>query len=485
MALNLRCRIRRFTWSLQLLCSSLAGIVLLPLPAVALCEAELGPALEAIAAAPELQSTRLGILVETQSGLQVYGRDADHFFVPASNVKLLTTAAVLHQLGPNYRIRTSIYGDPQSQSQPLLVVGRGDPSLTHADLTRLATGVQSRGIGQVSRLLGDDSYFPGSGYNPNWEWEDVQAGYGAPVNSLILNGNALDLSVAPQAVGQPLLVSWAQPAIAPPWRIDNYSSTVSAGAATGIHLDRGWGQPALALYGQLAAGSSPRTFSIAVPQPADYFLQQLASVLRQAGVQVGLTAVVTPPPPGLSELASVESSPLSELLIPTNRDSDNLYAEALLKTLGMTSDPQALDATQAGLDAIAAALNDLGLPPASFELVDGSGIARQNLATPRALVSTLQIMATHPQAQVYLDSLAVAGVSGTLRNRLRGTSLAGNLRGKTGALTGNVSLTGYLKPPGYEPLVVSILINHSDRHANQLRQIIDQMLLQIVQLRRC
>lgn len=461
------------------------GLVLLPTPAIATCKADLGPALEAIAAAPALQSARLGMLVETEGGEEIYSRDADHFFVPASNVKLFTTAAALDVLGPDYRIRTSIYGQPTAADQPLVVVGRGDPSLGLPQLQQLSAQIQPQ-VGRVSRLLGDDSYFPGSPYNANWEWEDVQAGYGAPVNSLILNGNAVDITLTPRQPGQPLGVSWVNPPLAPPWPIENHSRTVAPGSHSGAQIDLLW-QPSLRVRGQLAADSPPKTWSLAIPTPGDYFLQQLAAQLEQIGVAVGPIAVTTTPIPirqPLAQLAAVESPPLDQLLVIANQDSDNLYAEALLKTLGKHLHPQALDATAAGLDAIATTLARLGVSPDSFELVDGSGIARQNLATPRALVSTLQAMDHHPYRQAYQDSLAVAGVSGTLRNRLRGAP-AVNLRGKSGALTGNVSLSGYLSPPHYEPLIVSILINHSDRHANHLRQLIDQMLVEIAQLRQC
>ncbi|PSN18119.1 D-alanyl-D-alanine carboxypeptidase/D-alanyl-D-alanine-endopeptidase [filamentous cyanobacterium CCP5] len=516
MALSSPCRIPRSTWSRRLRCRRFplpplvtgvaqpgrsgralgilkrlalaAGWVgLLPSSVAALCEAQLGPAMETLATAPELRSARLGILLATEAGRDIYARDADQFFVPASNTKLFTTAAALDRLGPDFRFRTTVYGSGQPGLQPLVVVGGGDPSFSHDDLQALGDQLHVAGISQVSRLIGDDSYFPGSAYNPNWEWEDVQADYGAPVNSLILNGNAFEVVLSPGAAGEPLGVSWAEPTWAPTWAIENHGRTGARGSDSNTQVFRSWGRPALVVQGQLAADHGVDRWEIANPQPADYFVEQLAHTLEQSGIAVGSTTAASdrPPTEGLRALATVESAPLSELLVPTNQDSDNLYAEALLKGLGMATDPDALDATDAGIGAIVASVASLGVPAASFELVDGSGIARQNLATPRALVSVLQVMAHHPQRQVFLDSLAVAGVSGTLRNRLGGTVLAGNLRGKTGALTGNVSLTAYLMPPQSEALVVSILINHANVHASQLRRLIDQMLLQIAQLQGC
>lgn len=165
-----------------------------------------------------------------------------------------------------------------------------------------------------------------------------------------------------------------------------------------------------------------------------------------------------------------------------NRDSDNLYAEVLFKTLGVTAGGTVSDASQAGGAAVKAALADLGVNSEPLRLADGSGLSRHNLVSPIALVETLQAMAEHPQGGVFRSSLAIAGQSGTLRNRLGGTVLAGRVQGKTGALTGNVSLSGYLQPPNYEPLVFSIVINHSNQHASVLREKIDALLLIVAQL---
>ena len=155
----------------------------------------------------------------------------------------------------------------------------------------------------------------------------------------------------------------------------------------------------------------------------------------------------------------------------------------MFKTLGVTQiDPPFTDASTAGGEAIRKILADLGVDSATVRLADGSGLSRHNLVTPAAMAQTLQAMAVHPKADVYLNSLAVAGVSGTLSNRLGETVLEGRVQGKSGALTGNVSLSGYLQPPNYEPLVFTILINHSDQHASILRDHIDQILLLISQL---
>lgn len=186
-----------------------------------ICPSQLGTAIEAVTQRPEFARSRWGILIETLSTAnQLYSRDAERYFIPASNVKLLVTAAALRQLSPEFRIRTSVYGTgtlPNLTS--LRVVGRGDPSLTTAQLKDLAQQLKRQGVRQVQQLIVDDSYFPQSGINPTWEWEDIQYDYATSVTSLILNQNAVTLTLSPQQPGQPLRLSWNDTIAAKQWRV--------------------------------------------------------------------------------------------------------------------------------------------------------------------------------------------------------------------------------------------------------------------------
>ncbi|MEA5465881.1 D-alanyl-D-alanine carboxypeptidase/D-alanyl-D-alanine endopeptidase [Leptothoe sp. PORK10 BA2] len=445
--------------------------------ASAYCRADLTRQIDTIAAQPALKKARLGILIETQSGQVIYSRDADRYFVPASNVKLLTTAAALSSLGPNFTIRTSVYGEPTNGPTALQVVGRGDPTFGDDQLNDLASQLKAQNISTVSSLLGNDSHFAGPTVNPNWEWEDIQAGYGAPTNSLILNANELGFTLYPQSVGQPLRIEWDDPSLQGQWQIENFSRSVAAGQPEYIDIGRDLSRPILRVYGQLVSGAAPDTSSVAVSNPANYFLDRFRHTLSRQGITVtqsGLTTV----DPSSSELASVTSPPLAQWLVTTNRNSKNIYAEAILKSLGASNTD---DATAAGITAVETILERLGVNPELYEIVDGSGLSRHNLATPEAFVDTLQAMARSPHAATYRNSLAEAGVSGTLRNRL------GELRfaGKTGAISHNASLSGYLEPPNHSPLVLSIIINHLDQPGAVLRRTIDDVVKLAAQLDDC
>ncbi|TVQ08481.1 MAG: D-alanyl-D-alanine carboxypeptidase/D-alanyl-D-alanine-endopeptidase [Leptolyngbya sp. DLM2.Bin27] len=452
----------------------------------ALCPAQLSAQLDAALNQAPLDTAYTGLVLQTQgqNARTLYDRNGDRLFTPASNGKLLTTAAALHRLGADYRIRTSIYGTPgPAGSTALRLVGRGDPTITDAEVNSLAQQLTAAGVSQVSLLVADDSYFSGSATNPTWEWADAQFAYAAPVNSLILNRNAIAVQIAPTQVGRPLSVVAARALPAGPLALVNDSLTVAAAATPlPLALSRTGNSPTLRVTGQMAQGAAMRSLNLAVLNPAEQFAAALEQGLRQRSVAVGQRVITQNPAPAGQELAAVLSPPVGELLRLANRDSDNLSAEVLLKTLGATAGSPR-DASQAGAEAIKTALAELGVNTAPLRVADGSGLSRHNLVSPNALVDTLQAMATHPQGPGFRQSLAIAGQSGTLRNRLGGTVLAGRLQGKTGALTGNVSLSGYVQPPNYEPLVFSLVINHSNQPASLLREKIDALLLLVVQLR--
>lgn len=459
-----------------------------------ICPAQLATELEAIAQQPAFQRARWGILVQTLAtpggrAETLYAREAASYFIPASNVKLLTTAAALEQLGAQYQIRTSIIAETtETGAVHLRVVGRGDPSLTAADLQNLAQQVRQQGITQVRELVADDSFFQGAAVNPNWEWEDVQAGYGAPVNSLILAQNEIGLTLFPQALGQPLRVVWDEPTEAQRWQIQNQTRTVATEEPEFVAVGRDLSQPILQVSGQLRVGAAPETASVAVPDPARRFLDRLRQALVAEGVAIAQTHVETEPSDGGgTEIAAVASAPLAELLIPTNQDSKNLYAEALLRQLGVVANPDMAthSALEAGLAAIQTTLTTLDVNPESYVLADGSGLSRHNLVSPEALLQTLQAMHQSSDAAIYRNSLSVAGVNGTLRNRFQGTVVQGQLWGKTGAVSGNASLSGYFDPPHYAPLGISILVNQANQPGRVMRQAIDEMVLRLAQLRQC
>ena len=447
-----------------------------------ICPAQLKPAVDTITNSPEFRRVRWGILVKNLADEQtLYSRDAEKYFNPASNIKLLTTAAALKQLGADFRIRTSVYQDADGI---LRVVGRGDPSLKVPQLQELTQQLRQQGITQVNQLIADDSYFQGDIVHPSWEWEDLAFYYGAPVNSLIVNENASLFTVSPQTIGKPLQLTWNEPVEAYQWLVENNSVTTQKDESGFVAVSRGLKGPVLRIQGQMAVNSNSTMRAIAVFDPVQNFLRHFRQTLVKSGISVSQMSNGTSGK-NERELAAVESPPLSELLKETNINSNNLYAEALLRALA----PQPLKTNQttsdAGLEVVKSSLTKLGVDPTSYILVDGSGLSRKNLISPQALVQTLQAMVKSPQAEIFRASLPVAGVSGTLRNRLRDTPAVGIVQAKTGTMTGVVSLSGYVNSPNYQPLAFSIIVNHSEQPARVVRQSMDEIVVLLTQLQRC
>lgn len=490
-------KIKQFAVSLFTLLLGNSPQVVAQMPQVSgnICAGELGAKVDAIANRAEFSRSRWGILIQPLSSTTtLYSRDSQKYFIPASNVKLLTTAAALQKLGANFKIKTSVYS---GENGNLYIAGRGDPSITATKLKSLASQLKQRGISQVNQLIGDDSYFQGNAVNPNWEWEDAQAGYGAPINSLIFNQNAIELILSPQDLGQPLKVTFAEPKLANQWQIDNKSVTVGQNESEFVEVGREFSLPILRVRGQLKAGAEPEPVYVAVVNPADNFLQNFQQSLAAEGIAVKQALVASSSGNLTQELATLESPPIAELVAETNRESNNVYAEVLLRLLakvtGILPVPQLPtgrmpvpqeDTSEVGLKELKTTLTQLGVNPNSYILADGSGLSRHNLISPEALVQTLRLMANSPAASFYRQSLPVAGESGTLKNRFS-TANRVILQAKTGTLSGVSALSGYLEVPNYEPLVFSIIVNQSDLSAPKVRSAIDEIVLLLNRLRRC
>lgn len=447
------------------------------------CPGNLGEAIEEVIQRPEWRRSRWGILIKTlESGETLYALDEKKYFVPASNVKLLTTAAALRQLGSNFRIRTSVYGigkPPRLNS--LRVVGKGDPSLTNEQLKLLAQQLKQKGVRRIYKLIVDDSYFKELPINASWEWSDLLFYFAPSVNSLILNENAAVIKLVPKKLDEPAKLEWLDPVAARQWRIENQTITAPEGTQNNVNFHMRLGQPVIEITGQLGVENEEDTTAIAVADPSSYFLESFRQILLEEGIKVNQARIVKESSVTElgEELGFVYSPTLIVLIDKTNQESNNLFAEAIVRILGSES------TGKTGVEVVKQILTDLGVEPDSFILIDGSGLSRQNLISPEAVVQTLQLMAKSSEAEIYRNSLAVSGEKGTLQRRFIETAVVGNLQGKTGTLTGVSALSGYLNVPNYQPLVFSIMVNYTDQSSTNLRKAIDEIVILMSGLHRC
>ncbi|MEE3716661.1 D-alanyl-D-alanine carboxypeptidase/D-alanyl-D-alanine-endopeptidase [Tumidithrix elongata RA019] len=459
----------------------------------AICASQLKAEVNKIAQDPKLQFSRLGVFAQTltPSSQVPIDLDGDRYFIPASNAKLLTTAAALKLLGGDYRITTSLMSaqPPNAKGEimgDLWLIGRGDPSFrSETSLKLLVKQLTDRGIKRIRGKIRTLSSLQGSGIGDSWEWQDLQEYYGAIASAATIDENALLWTISTTQVGKPLQFQWEQPQLANGWIVENQATTGSVNRESSLQVERPFGQRRLMIRGQLAQDAEPELGGVAVPDPEAQFLMLLRTELANQGIQIDSNSNSSLNPNSSQpnvELARVLSPPLRSLLQTTNKDSNNLYAELLLRILGSRTHEVENDDLSTGILIATRFLKSIGLSDRSFLLVDGSGLSRSNLITPRAMVLLLKVMASDRD---FRNSLSVAGVDGTLVNRFKDTPAAGILQGKTGTMSGVIALSGYVKPSGYDEIAFAILINNGNLPTRELRPFVEAIALLLTSLKSC
>lgn len=465
-------------------------------------------------------------IVSLDTGKTIFEHNPQKYFNPASNAKLYTAALALERLGADYRIKSSLY----SMSRPdasgtlkgdLIVYGRGDPTMAarlnggdyFKGLDPLVTQFINAGVRRIEGdLIGDESYFAGPPFGAGWEWDDLQAYYGAEVSSLTVNDNAVDLFVKPaDRAGIPCRISTG-PATSFV-TVMNRTQTAPKGAESRIVVYRPVGENIIYVSGRLPIDSTGYYGAIAVHNPAGLFVSLLKEALGRRGVVVtGRTRVidwkyreVTPIEfSKLIEVGSVESMPLGDIVRETLKPSQNLWAQLLLLQVGETSrfgvtaggifangsangsvkpagSPvsaqsasdlrDARTSEELGVGALNDLLSTMGVKKGDVLLEEGSGLSRRDVITPEATVALLAYMSKSRWANVYRNALPIAGVDGTLQNRMKGTAAAGNVRAKTGTLRYVYTLSGYVTTAAGERLAFSIMLNNYNGERSEVSSV--------------
>jgi D-alanyl-D-alanine carboxypeptidase/D-alanyl-D-alanine-endopeptidase (penicillin-binding protein 4) len=405
-----------------------------------------------------------------KTGKLLYARNAGKNVTPASTMKLVTTAAVLDALGPDARLSTSLESAGRLDASgrllgDLFLVGRGDPLLSQrgADgrsaFDALADALREAGVKRVEgRLIGHEGLFKDR-RGEDWDWSDLVWCYGAEVSALSWNDNCATLRVsAGERVGDPLVVDRT------PW--SSYYSVIAsattspAGSKSDLALVRDLGSNTIRLSGTYPIGAEAEELQVALEDPARYAATVFVESLEARGIHVagGASTSSDALPAGARVLAGHSSPPLGEILKAINKPSQNLYTEMMLRLLGARV--KGAGSLAAGHEAVREFLRRVGAPGESWSLADGSGLSRTDMVTPHDMVSLLVAMDRHPHAAAYRESLAIAGVDGTLENRLKGTPAEKRVSAKTGTLKQTNALAGYLTTKRGERLVFSIAVNH-------------------------
>lgn len=464
-----------------------------PTPASTETLEELRARIRDVLSRPEFASSHMAVKVASlDTGRVLFEENARKWMQPASNLKLYTVAAALDRLSPDYRFITSVYAPARPDQTgtvrgDLVVYGRGDPSFAtrfngddsgdyYRAMNELASRIYDAGVRRVEgELVGDESYFTGSALAPGWEWDDLQWWYGAEVSALSVNDNSVDLTVKPGArVGDPAVITIG-PATSLLTVVDR-TSTTPRGSTRELVVHRPLGRNVLEIRGTLPVDDRGFTASVAVSNPAMMFALMLRQALERRGVVItGGTRTVDAQTrsaqplevSSLVELATRQSPPLSVIAAQTMKPSQNLYTELLLRTIGKVSatDPRKTTA-DAGIEAVKNFLKRAGIDDSRLIMLDGSGLSRGNLVTADTTLQLLIHMNRHRYSAAFRDTLPIAGVDGTLRNRMRGTPAMNNARAKTGTLSSATTLSGYVFSAAGERLVYSLMINNPPRDAD-------------------
>ena len=462
--------------------------------------------------------------VSLKSNKVLFALNEDKLFTPASNAKLFTTAAVLGLIGPDYRFKTTVeamgsldkYGRLNSD---LVLIGRGDPNLSgrtlpyniHTErkappiqvLQQLADQLVQHGLKYVDGdIVADDSYFVWERYDEGWSQDDLAREWGAPVSALTINDNVIFVNVMPaDRPGERAFLN-----ITPfpeYYRVDNRVITTPSGSEPRtVSINREPGSNLLTFWGNIPQDDPGFGEALAIDDPADFTARLFRQLLEERGVTIygkartrhtelastrtfSVTSMASgggdttrPANPQPMVLASYQSQPITQDLRVINKVSQNLHAELMLRLLGKEKGTSG--SIEGGLEVLRGFLVNAGIKPDQFAFFDGSGLSREDLVTPQAIVAMLRYCSRQPWGQVYQDTLPVAGVDGSLADRFRGTPAAGLVRAKTGSLTHVYTLAGYATTKSGDHIAFSVMTNNNTMVTKKALDTIDRIVVRLV-----
>jgi D-alanyl-D-alanine carboxypeptidase/D-alanyl-D-alanine-endopeptidase (penicillin-binding protein 4) len=447
-----------------------------------------------------MDQLHFGVLaVDGITGRTLYARNADRKFIPASNQKILVTAAAMSLLGPEFRYATTLWATGPVRDGvldgDLVLVGRGDPTLSErwwesgeVALAALADSLRHSGIRRVNgAFVVDVSAWDSTTVGPTWEVEDLRFAYGATGGAFAIDQGELRVVVQGGALpGQPARVAWHP--VGTPDYVTSHVTTWPADSTSRVRPSFLPESRRLVLEGRVGAGTTD-TLRFALRDPVRQSAAALAEALRGADVAVdGGTSVAwepgellgrscrsgsVPECPAAAPVATLLSPPLSEVVAGILEPSQNWMTEQLIRTLG--AERAEHGSWSEGRAVVTRFLvEEVGVDSLDVAPRDGSGLSAYNLVTPRAIVAVLRHMAIGPSAEEYRHAMAEPGEEGSTLSRRLG-ELEGRLFAKTGTISNVNSLSGYLVGEDGRDIVFSILSNGSGLPSSRVRAAIDDV----------
>lgn len=451
---------------------------------------------------PVLKGASISFMAkDIESGTILYSYDAERELIPASVMKTVTTAVALELLGENYQFETSVLYDGKIENGVLngniYIQGSGDPTLNSLELKTKkdsilnlwALAIKKAGIQKVNgRIIADESIFDSEGVSMKWMREDLGSDYGQGSYGLNVFDNQYTIYLETGKVGTKPSISYTEPSMRF-LTFHNYLQTLPI-SKDSFYIT---GSPYATdryLYGSLRANRSSAKIVGDIPEPALYLAQYFTNYLfiyhdmkveKEATCYRLLFQSGQWNKTGRKKIISTYSPTLQEIIRITNFRSHNLYADALLKTLGLQYHPGAkenISSFEKGVRVINNCLEKNKINTSSLWMYDGSGLAATNKVTAEFLCDLYMHMNSSSVSETYLKSLPQCGIDGTVRNFLKGTSLQGKMRLKSGSMSRVMSYGGYIQKDG-KKYAVAVLVNNFSGKNSQMRSAIEELFLSL------
>jgi serine-type D-Ala-D-Ala carboxypeptidase/endopeptidase (penicillin-binding protein 4) len=414
----------------------------------------------------KLPNAFVGIVLKDSSGTVYYQRNAYKHFILASNAKLFTCTAALLDLGSDFKYTTAFKLYKSLINNKILdgnlyIKFTGDPSYTVAELHNNIMQLKSLGINSIrGNIVLDDTDYSGLVYAPGISYDDLGYSYSAPVDSIILNGNVLHLRIkGGDEAGDPAeILSSSQ---ARYFKIDNQVVTVDK-SYTGVNIanilasvDR---DNNIILSGTISVNYQKKK-TIAIQNPAKYITGVIKRELRKCNIWFNKNIIIGKTPPNTDPVVVNTSKSLPLLIKHALKESDNLYADSFLKTMGVQRN--GLGTYKEGVKVLYEIINQLAnINSNNIQLYDGSGLSRYNLVTPDQITDLLiGIYNNEELNESIITSLPISGVDGTLKDRMNNKYTKEVIKAKTGSMGGVSALSGYIFIGRGSPIIFSIITN--------------------------
>jgi len=403
---------------------------------------------------------KLGVVVKSiNSDESFFEYNPEKLFIPASNMKVIISAAALSILNKDYRFKTVFYSGGEISNGilngGLYIKGFGDPTLDTNDLTYIAQQLLSKGVKKVKGgIIVDDSYFGKIRYGRGWKKRWRGDAFSPPISAITLNFNTFEINVSPTKLGRAPQVKLGP--VGTNINIINKAVTSNKkGSISTYWTDEG---STVVVRGRISPRRTLQTFELAVMNPALYMGDVFKSILEESGIEVDRSVVIGTVPKWSKHIYTHDSVPLSLIINEYNKESVNVIGENLMKTLGAHF-MGAPGTWEKGELVISNFLIGIGIN-GQFRIVDGSGLSTLNRISPQTLTEVLKFAYTNRFiGKEFVNSLPIAGVDGTLEKRFRRSKVEGRVFAKTGYLNNVRALSGYVFAKSGEVLVFSILSN--------------------------